>query len=158
MQQACGIIQSAAHEDANIIFGAVMDEKMKDAVKITVIATGFKEVPTARHRQQETRMPFVTSHASALDDDFPEAPGRRDADHRDPMPEPPQHIMAERADDFANHAHENHAYADDAAMPMAQPEPQPVSLDAMRSNVLTSMSGNFQQDDLDVPAFLRKRI
>ena len=36
------IIQSAAHEDANIIFGAVLDEKMKDEVKITVIATGFR--------------------------------------------------------------------------------------------------------------------
>src|SRR5271167_4415011 len=36
VQQACSIIQGAAHEDANIIFGAVMDEKMKDAVKITV--------------------------------------------------------------------------------------------------------------------------
>ena len=43
VQQACTIIQNAAHEDANIIFGAVLDEKMKDAVKITVIATGFKE-------------------------------------------------------------------------------------------------------------------
>ncbi len=39
---ASTIIQTAAHEDANIIFGAVLDEKMKDEVKITVIATGFK--------------------------------------------------------------------------------------------------------------------
>jgi cell division protein FtsZ len=43
VQQACTIIQGAAHEDANIIFGAVLDEKMKDSVKITVIATGFKD-------------------------------------------------------------------------------------------------------------------
>src|SRR6202163_2165924 len=43
VQQACSIIQSAAHEDANIIFGAVMDEKMGDDVKITVIATGFRD-------------------------------------------------------------------------------------------------------------------
>src|SRR6058998_1950876 len=42
VQEACSIIQGAAHEDANIIFGAVLDEKMKDDVKITVIATGFK--------------------------------------------------------------------------------------------------------------------
>src|SRR3979409_1716657 len=48
VQQACSIIQSAAHEDANIIFGAVMDEKMKDAVKITVIATGFREADIRR--------------------------------------------------------------------------------------------------------------
>jgi cell division protein FtsZ len=39
---ASSIIQQAAHEEANIIFGAVLDESMKDQVKITVIATGFK--------------------------------------------------------------------------------------------------------------------
>src|SRR3954463_658947 len=44
VHEASTIIQSAAHEDANIIFGAVMDERMKDEVKITVIATGFKQV------------------------------------------------------------------------------------------------------------------
>src|ERR1700739_1553274 len=50
VQQACPIIQGAAHDDANIIFGAVLDEKMKDSVKITVIATGFREVPAMRRR------------------------------------------------------------------------------------------------------------
>src|SRR6201999_3163683 len=44
VNEASTIIQTAAHEDANIIFGAVLDEKMKDEVKITVIATGFREV------------------------------------------------------------------------------------------------------------------
>src|SRR5439155_1045384 len=38
VNEASTIIQSAAHEDANIIFGAVLDEKMKEEVKITVIA------------------------------------------------------------------------------------------------------------------------
>jgi cell division protein FtsZ len=42
VNEASTIIQSAAHEDANIIFGAVLNEQMKDEVKITVIATGFK--------------------------------------------------------------------------------------------------------------------
>src|SRR5271167_4139294 len=52
VQQACSIIQGAAHEDANIIFGAVQDESMGDEVKITVIATGFKqqEMPQRRER------------------------------------------------------------------------------------------------------------
>ncbi|HLI64147.1 MAG TPA: cell division protein FtsZ [Terriglobales bacterium] len=50
VNEASTIIQSAAHEDANIIFGAVLDEKMKDDVKITVIATGFKEVRPRRNR------------------------------------------------------------------------------------------------------------
>ena len=41
---AAAVIQEAAHEDANIIFGAVVDPTMDGEVKITVIATGFNEV------------------------------------------------------------------------------------------------------------------
>jgi cell division protein FtsZ len=51
VNQASSLIQSAAHEDANIIFGAVMDEKMGEEVKITVIATGFRDqMPERRAR------------------------------------------------------------------------------------------------------------
>jgi len=41
VNQACSLIQEAAHEDANIIFGSVIDDGMGDRLKITVIATGF---------------------------------------------------------------------------------------------------------------------
>ena len=41
VSEASSIIQEAAHEDANIIFGAVIDPHMDGQVKITVIATGF---------------------------------------------------------------------------------------------------------------------
>ncbi|MFI5176915.1 MAG: cell division protein FtsZ [Vicinamibacterales bacterium] len=44
VSEASDIISSAAHEDANIIFGAVVDPKMEGRVKITVIATGFDRV------------------------------------------------------------------------------------------------------------------
>jgi cell division protein FtsZ len=51
VNEASTIIQNAAHEDCNIIFGAVQDERMGDEVKITVIATGFKqEMPERRAR------------------------------------------------------------------------------------------------------------
>jgi cell division protein FtsZ len=43
VNEASTLIQNAAHEDANIIFGAVLDERMGDEVKITVIATGFRQ-------------------------------------------------------------------------------------------------------------------
>ena len=42
VSEAAGIIHEAADGEANIIFGAVLDERMKDEVKITVIATGFE--------------------------------------------------------------------------------------------------------------------
>src|SRR5207237_4653082 len=43
VHEASSVIQKAAHENANIIFGAVQDDTMKDSVKITVIAAGFRE-------------------------------------------------------------------------------------------------------------------
>lgn len=41
VNEACTIIQESAHEDANIIFGAVIDPKLTDEIRVTVIATGF---------------------------------------------------------------------------------------------------------------------
>ncbi len=41
VEQAASIVQEEAHEDCNIIFGAVIDEAMQDQIQITVIATGF---------------------------------------------------------------------------------------------------------------------
>ncbi len=42
VHEASSIVQKAAAENANIIFGAVHDESMEDAIKVTVIATGIK--------------------------------------------------------------------------------------------------------------------
>jgi cell division protein FtsZ len=53
VNEASTLIQNAAHEEANIIFGAVLDESMGDEVKITVIATGFRQdLPS---REESTR-------------------------------------------------------------------------------------------------------
>jgi cell division protein FtsZ len=57
VHEASSIIQKAAAENANIIFGAVQDEAMKDAVKITVIAAGFKEANKKNTVQRPQFMP-----------------------------------------------------------------------------------------------------
>ena len=49
VSEASAIIQEAAHEEANIIFGAVVDPRMQGQVKITVIATGFDRVAANRN-------------------------------------------------------------------------------------------------------------
>jgi cell division protein FtsZ len=62
VNEASSLIQSAAHEDANIIFGAVLDEKMGEDVKITVIATGFRnQMPERRERMLSVQEPSVVS-------------------------------------------------------------------------------------------------
>lgn len=43
VNEASSLIQAEAHEDANIIFGTVIDECMGDEIRITVIATGFED-------------------------------------------------------------------------------------------------------------------
>jgi cell division protein FtsZ len=154
VQQACTIIQSAAHEDANIIFGAVLDEKMKDSVKITVIATGFREVSRAHPRRAEAHHSFAAAHDDAMD--FPDPVG--------PSPVGPYPGGPAPASSFAEPYQEatTDMRMDDARV--AEPSPvahgamthsgsEVISLDTMRN----AMVANFEQDDLDVPAFLRKR-
>jgi len=46
IQEAASLIQEQAHEDANIIFGASIDQDMGDVLKVTVIATGFDKQPS----------------------------------------------------------------------------------------------------------------
>src|SRR6202140_5032135 len=127
VQEACTIIQSAAHEDANIIFGAVLDEKMKDAVKITVIATGFKDSDHRRLRQQE-RSSFGGSRESSRHDDFYDDP----KPEADVDTEPPPMVMQQSA-----------PQATAAAV-----SGESISIDSMRN----AMIANFEQSDLDVPA------
>lgn len=52
VSEAAKVITAAADEDAKIIFGAVIDEKMKDQIKITVVATGFD----GRGKNQKTEL------------------------------------------------------------------------------------------------------
>lgn len=70
IQEAASLIQEQAHEEANIIFGASIDEGMADMMKVTVIATGFDsgvaEVPVDVAR--EVRRP--DSRAAALREGF----------------------------------------------------------------------------------------
>lgn len=57
VNQAAAIIRETAHPDANLIFGAVIDENMGDEMRITVIATGFERNGTSRRQvlQQYSR-------------------------------------------------------------------------------------------------------
>ena len=57
VHEASSVIQKAAHENAIIIFGAVMDDTMKESVKITVIAAGFREVGQRRSTQRPSYLP-----------------------------------------------------------------------------------------------------
>jgi cell division protein FtsZ len=123
VNEASTIIQSAAHEDANIIFGAVQNEKMKEEVKITVIATGFKnDLPQRKERGVSSIQTAISSARTAT------------AYH------PPQVTVAPRV---------VAAPIVRAAAPTRETPSLATMTEAIRSTV--------EPDDLDVPAFIRKR-
>ncbi|MGA7632235.1 MAG: cell division protein FtsZ [Terriglobales bacterium] len=147
VQQACTIIQGAAHEDANIIFGAVLDEKMKDSVKITVIATGFKESDMRRARHHENYDPVIISR------DASRQSSRQISQERDPFDEPvtvadPEPVFVPEASFEPSPARV--AFQESASGSAAHAEV--ISLEAMRTT-----APSYQAEDLDIPAFLRKR-
>ena len=63
VDEAAKVIVQSADKDANIIFGAALDESMKDEIKITVIATGFSEVE--RRQQPAREKTFATAQEQA---------------------------------------------------------------------------------------------
>lgn len=76
VDEAAKIISGAADSDANIIFGAAIDEAMVDQVKITVIATGFSE---ERVRAVETKeaLESLPAIAAATEGDGPTEAGEQ---------------------------------------------------------------------------------
>ncbi|MEW5761650.1 MAG: cell division protein FtsZ [Bacillota bacterium] len=60
VNEAADIIAQAVDPEANIIFGAVIDETLNDEIRVTVIATGFDQQPVRRRNDLEIR-PF-TNH------------------------------------------------------------------------------------------------
>ncbi|MCB8982999.1 MAG: cell division protein FtsZ [Ardenticatenaceae bacterium] len=102
VNQAAAIIRETAHPDANMIFGAVIDETMGDEMRITVIATGFDHSLSRRQLVQQQYTRPAT-----------------------PVPNPPQRQA---------------------------PPPTPV-----REREHEPVQPKFTPNNLDIPAFLRRR-
>jgi cell division protein FtsZ len=168
VNEASTIIQSAAHEDANIIFGAVLDEKMMDDVKITVIATGFKE--SAREREHREAFASVlpsrsngnsaTYEVAAVH--VPERAAPAAPVFTETMTEPrisnAISYVPEIIDDYelgsgvVRHAQPMEEYPKPA-------EPLPAAREEMPAieTVSSSLNIKYDSEDLEIPAFLRKR-
>lgn len=71
VNEAAEVIRNASSHDANIIFGAVIDENMKDKIKVTIIATGFRDSEQDKNLSkiisEEKRFPLKTG---SLDKDI----------------------------------------------------------------------------------------
>jgi len=90
VNEAATLIQEEADDEANIIFGAVIDESLKDQIRITVIATGFGEP-----REEVKRPPTVAQPAAATSTAHTQpSPSPRVAFSREPVREAAQSAAA----------------------------------------------------------------
>ena len=112
VDEAAKIIQRAADEEANIIFGTVLDEDMGDDVKITVIATGFDKIDARPAYEVAT----------------PRIEGRAHEIRHEPVPL----VQAAKAN------------GNSVVVPMQE--------------TLSPPSSGFNKNDLEVPAFLRRKM
>jgi cell division protein FtsZ len=157
VNEASTLIQEAAHEDANIIFGSVIDANFVDEVRITVIATGFDRVvahledsyhaPVERKRATQIAMPYTGIPSAARP-------------HVPPTQAPPRH-------DQQVEMRTQQAMRDQATRPDQTPVTAPMRTDAppqsraeraaqqkVDPRLSAALSGA-EETELDIPAFLR---
>jgi cell division protein FtsZ len=128
VNQAAAIIKETAHPDVNLIFGAVIDPSLGEAIRITVIATGFDR--TGVYPGVETQKPREEGHLRPR----PEERTNRPAQTSSTQSQTPAYVLAQSA----QQSNSVGTQSQNSTMPADYP---------MRVNT----------EDLDIPTFLRKR-
>lgn len=170
ISEASKIIQEEAHEDANILFGAVIDDQMKDEMRVTVIATGFNK-PIGRMTAPRTSLASSVNHQIPS---MPQAPSRM-AMSATPeaitqVAQMPQHIPAysqqmqqpqtsmQRGQPFPGGATRHHPLQSTTFKPTPMPAS---SLDEVKTELkdMAKELGvlDYHSDEYDIPTFLRKQ-
>jgi cell division protein FtsZ len=133
VNEAAAIIKESAHPEVNLIFGAQIDDNMGDEIRITVIATGFETSRVARKMEAQmiTRQPVQ----------------QRPVQPTQSQPRPPQQSMQPPVQQQSP-VQQDYTPPPPTQRP-AQSAPPPVQND--------SPTRVYDEDDIDIPTFLRKR-
>jgi cell division protein FtsZ len=122
VNQAAAIIREKAHPDANMIFGAVVDDSMGDDLRITVIATGFESNQTRRQLIPQYNRSEKSNGQTA----------KQSEKKQTPVEEP---VMVGKPDGQPQRE-----------QPAVVPQPEAAKVES-----------RFSPNNLDIPAFLRRR-
>jgi cell division protein FtsZ len=147
VNEAAEIIRSTTDPNANIIFGAVVDPSLTDEVRITVIATGFDQASTATTAMSPRTSatgsrPSTGGHASSVSNR-----GRMSS---------PRARTAPPSDTFRRTQPQARVNTPEPAP--AAPPAQPQRTNNRRHDKVKEFPvRSFDREDLDIPAFLRRR-
>ncbi|MFZ1888329.1 MAG: cell division protein FtsZ [Candidatus Binataceae bacterium] len=154
VNEAASLIQEEADEDANIIFGAVVDDKAGSEIRVTVIATGFgeKELPFAKY--SPSGAPITTPIAAASTRPVDPAEIR-------PTPAPPQPAqMSAQVRQFpgGKPVRRMGLIVDDSSLDIPAFKRRGAAEDGGNAERLEPNALLDGDDKLDVPTFLRKHL
>jgi cell division protein FtsZ len=158
IQEAASLVQEQAHEDANIIFGASVDESLGENVKVTVIATGFD----AQEREAALEAQAARAAQSQRSLSVP-APARATASTPGSRPGADAANAANATSARMRSMHSpspfarEHERTDARAHPSAQAQARPALREREDGARTTQDAFPGLDHDWDVPAFQRKR-
>jgi cell division protein FtsZ len=135
INEAAAIIKESAHPEVNLIFGAQIDESMGDEIRITVIATGFEQSRAAK-QILATRQPV-------------QQPVRPAIQQPRMAPQQPMHQQPPQQQDVPRQAPQQQA-PQQPQQPSYAPPPQQQPQQAPPPVV-------YDENDIEIPTFLRKR-
>jgi cell division protein FtsZ len=149
VSEAARVITGSAAPDAKVIFGAVLDETMKDEVRVTVIATGFDDM---------TPRPSIMTMGQIAPASAPTAQPQRERIEV-PLAQPPKPIVHEEP--RSEPVHER-AFQSRPVMPEEAPVPPVphVQSPALQkaSTVPAPQKPLTEEEELEIPAFIRKKM
>ncbi len=166
INEAARLIQESADSEANIIFGAGVDNSLKDEVRITVIATGFEKnaFPTRESKRKPFKAPPVYSTPSTMFNPYENRPAA-DAQQGEAPPVPgmydhePSYFPTGRAQQpVAPQPSIPQPYVPNAYQPYnPQQQPyQPQQQAPYQPQARPQQPPAAEKDDLGVPAYLRR--
>jgi cell division protein FtsZ len=131
VNEAAKVITSSADPEAKIIFGAGIDDKLKDEIKITVVATGFNTGRASKKVEERryTQNPFLERQEEPVVEPLREAP---------PVEQPTEHHFQPR--------------------PKVSPVKQAQAEPAKKKPLQLADEDPIEEDELGIPAFIRKKM
>ncbi|HEY8714796.1 MAG TPA: cell division protein FtsZ [Candidatus Acidoferrum sp.] len=163
VHEASSVIQKAAHENANIIFGAVQDDAMKDTIKITVIAAGFKDA-NKKNTHQKPSFLAKTWKAGPDVQDVQVQHGREEEPVAPPAPNIVHHVSVQQPvrvepRNEAPREEMRHEVRNESRNDMrgdSRNDSRNDTRNEVRNEPRPEPRNEVALDDLDVPTFLRR--
>ncbi len=138
VNEAAALIKESAHPEVNMIFGAQLDETMGDEVRITVIATGFEQSRVARKMEQQPAFRSPVQQRGTTSSQQSSSPRHQEQHAPPPERQAPQAPQQQEAPQRP------------AASQPAQPQRPATPPPDFSARV-------YEEDDIEIPTFLRKR-